>query len=52
VAMAVETAQDLRTVRDQGFDRAFGHVFSPALAPAALAPMLGRRDVEFGQRAG
>lgn len=36
VAKSVETAADLRAVRGIGFDRAFGHVFSPAVGPAEL----------------
>ncbi len=50
VAKSVETAADLQALLEMGFDRAFGHVFSPALAPAALVPLLDRRVV--AQRAG
>lgn len=50
VAKSVETAADLQALLEMGFDRAFGHVFSPALAPAALVPLLDRQDL--GQRAG
>lgn len=42
VAKSVETAADLQALLEMGFDRAFGHVFSPALAPSALLPMLNR----------
>ena len=37
VAKTVETQSDLHAARMLGFDRAFGHVFSPALAPSELA---------------
>lgn len=50
VAKSVETAADLQALLEMGFDRAFGHVFSPALAPSALVPLLDKRD--GGQRAG
>lgn len=50
VAKSVETAADLQALLEMGFDRAFGHVFSPALAPTALVPLLDR--LEAGQRAG
>lgn len=50
VAKSVETAADLQALLEMGFDRAFGHVFSPALAPTALVPLLDRREVV--QRAG
>lgn len=50
VAKSVETAADLQVLLEMGFDRAFGHVFSPALAPSALLPLLDRS--EPAQRAG
>jgi EAL domain-containing protein (putative c-di-GMP-specific phosphodiesterase class I) len=41
VAKSVESADELKAVRELGFDRAFGHVFSPAIAPGEVLRTLG-----------
>lgn len=41
VAKSVETTTDLQAAQRLGFDRAFGHIFSPALSSADLARTLG-----------
>jgi EAL domain-containing protein (putative c-di-GMP-specific phosphodiesterase class I) len=41
VAKAVENTAELDTLRALGFDRAFGHAYSPALTPDGLAALLG-----------
>jgi EAL domain-containing protein (putative c-di-GMP-specific phosphodiesterase class I) len=40
VAKAVENTAELETLRALGFDRAFGHVYAPAVTPEALAGLL------------
>lgn len=52
VAKAVETAADLKDLREKGFDRAFGHVFSPAVPADAMLPLLDRRNGPPDQLAG
>lgn len=49
IAKSVEDERTLQGVRDMGFDRAFGHVVSPAVTTAAMSALLRRpRDHPFG----
>jgi EAL domain-containing protein (putative c-di-GMP-specific phosphodiesterase class I) len=44
VAKAVERTADLDDLRVLGFDRAFGHVFSPALDAVELRALVERTE--------
>jgi EAL domain-containing protein (putative c-di-GMP-specific phosphodiesterase class I) len=46
VGKAVERSGELEDLRTLGFDRAFGHVFSPALEPAELIALVERTERE------
>lgn len=43
IAKSVEDEATLALVRDAGFDRAFGHLISPAVTSAAMTTLLRRR---------
>ncbi|MCU1499548.1 MAG: diguanylate cyclase [Acidimicrobiales bacterium] len=51
VAKAVETSEELDEVSALGFDRAFGHLFSPALPPADFAALYRHSPVRLLHRA-